>query len=285
MTESHCIMMSAAILLFLLAGGIIWYGVRCSRGRACAGKLREQGLVDVHTHILPEVDDGSRSMEMTMELLQKSYEQGVRHLIATPHYRIGQNQKSAEEIKACFQKVRQMAAVQYPDLQLYLGSELFYSDGLIERLKNGETFPMADSRYVLLEYRLDEAYQRMIGSVIEFRRNGYLPVIAHVERYPVVIGSQAHLAELGRRGALLQMNAASCKKYIRYIRKGLIHLIGTDCHDSRYRSPDMDRAMKAICGRCSEEISSSVLCEAGRKLIGRNMEREQQQRSVRPDEN
>ena len=236
-------------------------------GKIKAAVIVEKGLTDIHSHILPEVDDGSSSMEMTLEMLQRSYNQGVRKMIATPHYRIGHNRKSQEEIRRQFQEVKLEATKLFPDLKLYLGNEVFYSDGIIERLKEGRAMTLAGSNHVLVEFRTDEAYQRILGAVIDLLRNRYIPIIAHVERYEHVINSVSRMKELGNSGAILQINSSAIGKYRKCLKKGLLHVAASDCHDMNQRAPDIGMAVKVVCTECAEDISSRILNQCGNEII------------------
>ncbi len=81
-------------------------------------------------------------------------------------------------------------------MELYLGSELLYRDGVIEKLNQGRVLTMSDSRYVLVEYRADESYSYILTSIIQLQRHRYRPIIAHVERYQSVMRDRKHLEEL-----------------------------------------------------------------------------------------
>ena len=108
-------------------------------------------MVDVHAHILPGVDDGSRDMEETLAMLQKVYENGVRHVIATPHFRFLKDhdtyKNEYEKMMQLCREVEQTAKEASIKIKISLGQEIFYFEELSDYLNGGEALTMADSRY------------------------------------------------------------------------------------------------------------------------------------------
>ena len=106
--------------------------------------LLDKGIIDVHAHILPGVDDGCRYIGETIELLKLAYEQGVRGVIATPHYVRGHNRADADRLREKMQLLREKAAVSLPEMKLYQGQEILYFDGVTEKLASGEILTLGD---------------------------------------------------------------------------------------------------------------------------------------------
>lgn len=232
-----------------------------------------RSYIDIHSHMLSGVDDGAKDAQMSLEMIKESYKQGVRKLILTPHYYIGGKNPSVQELKDKLEELKQQAAKECSEMELYLGNEILYSDGIVEKLNEGRVLTLADSRYVLVEYRPSESFNRILNSVILLQRQRYLPIIAHVERYENVMKEKNNLKELKDMGALLQMNASSVKKYIRYIKEGWIDFIATDCHNLSSRAPKLADAAVSVCQSCDEEVSRKVLYENGEKIIFKNIQK------------
>ena len=132
------------LLVFLLAAGaaaVITILLRRKRQQNTEKPETMDNLTDFHCHILPGVDDGSEDMDMTLEMLDLSYAQGVRRIIATPHYHRGHVENEPEKLREVLKKVQEKAAKKYPDLEICLGNEVFYSDGVIELLRQGKILP------------------------------------------------------------------------------------------------------------------------------------------------
>lgn len=107
------------------------------------------GVIDVHAHILPGIDDGSRDWDESRRLLEESYRQGIRYIIATPHY---SRRGLPSDIYDLSEKLKEEARKIAPDFQIGLGQETYYHEGLIENLKNGRALTLDGSQYVLVEF-------------------------------------------------------------------------------------------------------------------------------------
>ena len=210
-------------------------------------------LIDIHTHILYGVDDGAKDINDSMGLLDEEREQGVDQVILTPHYGPKFGHPDTEVLREKFEAIREKAYKYYPEIQLYLGSELYYQQGTVSDLKQGKALTMNGTRYVLVEFATSDAYSHIYRAVQDFVYAGYIPILAHVERYKAVFGHVDKIVELIETGAYIQINAESliggifdkrasfCKKIMK---EGLVHFLGTDCHDFRTRRPNMNRQQK-----------------------------------------
>ena len=212
-------------------------------------------LIDIHTHILYGVDDGAKDINDSMGLLDEEREQGVDQVILTPHYGPKFGHPDTEVLREKFEAIREKAHKYYPEIQLYLGSELYYQQGTVSDLKQGKALTMNGTRYVLVEFATSDAYSHIYRAVQDFVYAGYIPILAHVERYKAVFGHVDKIVELIETGAYIQINAESliggifdkrasfCKKIMK---EGLVHFLGTDCHDFRTRRPNMKPAAKYL---------------------------------------
>ena len=109
-------------------------------------------IVDIHSHIIFGVDDGASDESDTRKLLEESYKQGVRTIIATPHRRRGMFETSNEVIKENFARVEEIAREVADDLEVYLGSEVFYREGEIAKIESGNYETLAQTDYILIEF-------------------------------------------------------------------------------------------------------------------------------------
>lgn len=232
--------------------------------------------VDVHSHILPEVDDGSGSMDDTVQMLKTAISQGIRCIIATPHYVAGADNASVERLQNVREQVQAEALKLDPDFKILLGNELFYSESVVDALKSGSALTLAGSRYVLVEFQVKEDYRNIYKGMGQLIRAGYAPVLAHIERYYCLNRKINLLQELTELGCYLQMNSNSLIGGIfdteaAYNRKlfgqGFIHLIGSDCHDPRMRVPRMKTAVEALQKKCDERLIQQVFVDNPSKII------------------
>lgn len=260
---------AAFLILCVLGVLLVRKRIRKARGSELFKSLTE-GFIDIHSHILYGVDDGAADEETSLKIIEKAYTQGVRKMFATPHYIVGHNRVPAAGLKEKFTRLQDTVRESFKDMELYLGSELLYGDGVIEKLDEGRALTMAGTRYVLVEYRADESYSCILTSIIQLQRHRYRPIIAHVERYQSVMKNQKHLDELRNAGALIQMNCSSVRRYMKYIKAGQIDFLATDSHDLVHRSPDVAEAAKEICANCGEAVCRQLLIENGKLLTNDN---------------
>ncbi len=215
--------------------------------KTCVSMVRGD-IIDVHAHILPGVDDGSRDMEESLRLLDMAYREGVRAVIATPHYsRRGRNQ-GYEEIAA---ELEERFCREHPDFRIWVGQETYYHEELAQRLRQGLGHTMAGSRYVLVEYDTGVSFQTLCRGQRQLMDAGYIPVLAHLERYGCLY-EKGRVEELIRQGSKMQMNYESLTggffdRQLRWCRRqvleGHIHLLGSDMHRLDFRPPEITGAL------------------------------------------
>lgn len=252
----------AAIGVLIVLGIIVVIlAIRKIRRSVKGSKIDVTNYIDMHSHILPGVDDGSKDIETTMKMVDIAYQQGTRKMIATPHYHIGHHKKSKVELEGILQNTQNMIHEKYPDFDLYLGNELFCSDGIIRRVEEGKALTLAGSRYVLVEFRTDESYRKIYEAATGFLRARYIPIIAHVERYKNVMDNPQNLKELKNAGALLQMNHASVKRHLKLIKNGDIDFLATDCHDAGHRTPEIKESLQHLGTICDSAQIKKMLVD------------------------
>ena len=202
-------------------------------------------MTDIHTHIIPLVDDGSSSIEETIKLLQMEIKNGVDKVICTPHQRDGFLNK--EEIINIFFKLKEK--VSNLPIELYLGAEVLYYDGIIRDLKCNKIITLNNSNYLLLEFPLTVELD-IVNIVYELVIKGFIPIIAHIERYDYL--KYEDYAIIRKYGGLISINSLSIRglftsKRCKYLlRKGMCDFVTSDCHDSKYRLVNFKGAKRFI---------------------------------------
>jgi len=223
--------------------------------------------IDVHAHILPGVDDGSGSMEETIRMLQIANKQQIRIIIATPHYAVGAKNLPAEELVTIKDRVQVEAVKINKDMQILLGNELFYSDSILEALKSGKALTLAGSRYALVEFSTRDSYDTMYKGLGNLIRAGYAPIIAHIERYHCFEKKEYLISDLIELGCYIQMNSDSlcggifnteAKSNRKLVSEGLVHFIGSDCHDDKIRVPNMISTVEILQKKCDEGLVNMI---------------------------
>lgn len=225
-----------------------------------------EGIIDLHVHILPGVDDGAADWDEARWMLRCAYGQGIRTVIATPHYShrqdVGRLRKLAGQLD---EEAKKIAS----DFTVYLGQEILYFDSMVERLKEGHALTMAGSRHVLVEFMPEVSYKKLYQAVRTVLMSGYYPIIAHVERYQA-LRDDRQMMELAETGCQMQMNYRSLQGGIfdknakwcrRQVREGRIAFLGTDAHHRNYRTPEIEKSLHWLNGHVGEEELARITRE------------------------
>lgn len=208
-------------------------------------------MIDIHTHILPNVDDGSSDFDTSCKLLELELENGVNKVICTPH----QNYLNLNK-DLLIEKFNEFKNKINLDIELYLGSEIYYYKGFLNDLENGKLLTLNNSKYILIEFSTSQNTD-IIDIVYSIRLKGYIPIIAHIERYSY-LNNEDYL-KIKKEGALIQINASSfnytnTKKIIKYLLKNnLVDFVASDCHDLNRRSVDFFKIKKYIYKKYKEQ--------------------------------
>ncbi|MCD7735803.1 MAG: capsular biosynthesis protein [Lachnospiraceae bacterium] len=235
----------------------------------------ERGIVDIHCHILPGVDDGANGMNEAYKLLRLEHQQGVRDIILTPHFRSGMFETDRDRIRERFRELAGNLKNVGIDVRLYLGCELHQCEDMIERLESDPAYTLAESDYVLTEFSEKDSAEQIERCITELLHHGYIPVIAHVERYPAMcdIKQIRHIVEVG---AYIQVNAGSLlgregwhsRRFTgKLLSKGYIHFIGSDAHDLRRRTPCMDECEAFLVKKTGKANAEKLLMENPYKIL------------------
>ncbi len=200
-------------------------------------------MIDIHTHVLPGVDDGSPDLETSIKLIESEMEQGVTDIFVTPHYyRLRGFMCSANETKEIFNDLVEETKKRGMKVNLFLGNEIYYDKSTTKNLEQKIVNTMEDSRYVLVEFSLGDELEDIPEAINNLTAKGYIPIIAHPERYPYMMKLEAYRF-LRRMGAMIQINSGSIvgyygrkiKKFVKkLIEENLVDFVASDIHDFRH---------------------------------------------------
>ena len=229
---------------------------------------------DIHTHMIPGIDDGSPDEETTFKMLKMSYDKGVGNIILTSHYNEMRNQTA--DVKEHIEKVQNIASRISDDLNVYAGNEIFYTNNSKRLLQEKKIATLADSKYVLIEFFYDVSLREIENAVNELSMCGYWPIIAHIERYACMHekGAAQYISSLG---AYLQMNAGYIMnakfKDSRFISKlfkeGLISFVASDSHNITSRAPNLGECADFLNKKYSSELTETLLIHNPQKIINK----------------
>ena len=233
-------------------------------------------FMDIHSHILPEIDDGAKNIEESLKLLSMLKAQGVTDVVLTPHFY--PHLMDAEEFFADRNKAlsRLKSAIDGKDLpRVHMGCELYYFDrmGIVGDVK---PFTIGNSPYILLELMMTSVSNTVIDTINNLCNMGYIPIFAHIERFLDCRGIRKILNLIKEGKCLAQVNASALtvgnpKKVFKLIKKEYIYLLGSDAHSVKNRPPYMSEALEVVSKICGEEYKKRLLANADRlcaKIFG-----------------
>lgn len=227
-------------------------------------------MIDLHTHILPGLDDGSPDLDTSVLMAAVAVESGVTHLVVTPH----SNQRGAfenyasPELHVRFECLREAVCAAGLPLELSLGMEIFGTGDVPRLLRDGWLLTLNGGRYLLIEFGFHEDPLRIERLLDELLAAGYWPVVAHPERYYGLQRMPNYLFDWVNRGIVLQVNKGSL--FGRFGRgaqalagamlaHGLVGCVASDAHGPDVRTPDLSGAWDYLAERYSEELAQCLL--------------------------
>lgn len=231
-------------------------------------------MIDIHSHILPGLDDGAVDMDESIKMLRLARKQGITRVVATPHYSHRIQNIPPDQIRRMCRKVQETARCELKtDIMIWPGQEVMYSEDTVEQLEKGEILTIADSRYVLIEFLPSIPYSYIYTAVRKLTLAGYIPILAHAERY-IYLREKGRLDEIRQQGAYIQINFRriggkwydSTTRWCRKMLRGRkVDFLATDMHNIRERRPETGGAMEWM----HRYLGSNYL----RKILYRNQEK------------
>ncbi|PAV31100.1 tyrosine protein phosphatase [Virgibacillus profundi] len=212
-------------------------------------------MIDIHSHILPGVDDGAKTEEDSIAMAKAAVEQGIQAIIATPHHKNGKYENDRETILSNVAILNELFANENIPLTVIPGQETRINGEMIEDINNGTLLALNDTKYLFVEFPSGEVPRYSGKMLFDIQVAGYTPIIVHPERNRSLIEDPSKLYDFVRKGALTQVTAASVVgKFGKNIQKfsqqlieaNLTHFIASDAHNTTTRGFCMDEAMHEI---------------------------------------
>ena len=232
--------------------------------------------IDIHAHILPGVDDGAKDWDTCLEMLLRSAESGVETVIATPHALPWKENFCPEQIVALCSKAKQKLLEKHGiSMDIYYGNEIYYTMDAIQSVREGKILTLAGSRYILVEFEPRSSYQVFCRAVKEFRDGGYIPIIAHVERYDCLRQGNK-MMELRDMGALFQMNIEAFQGGIldadsRWSKKCLaeawVDFLASDMHGLGRRAPISESELQWVHKKLEPKYQKQLLYGNAKRIL------------------
>lgn len=230
-------------------------------------------MIDIHSHILYEVDDGPKHLTESIDMLRDAKSQGIDKIIATPHYRHGMFSYPKEIIEKHFLRLKKEA--EDIGIELFLGTEQHVNSNTVEYVESGRCHTLADSYYVLVEYKYETDFLYIKESVQDLLRYGYVPIVAHVERY-ACMRELENVEFLREIGAMIQVNADAvigkdgmrAKGYTKKLLKhALVDFIGSDSHGLKERNCNMGKCRDHLYKKYDSRYVNRILEGNAREIL------------------
>ncbi|MFA5635862.1 MAG: CpsB/CapC family capsule biosynthesis tyrosine phosphatase [Anaerovoracaceae bacterium] len=233
-------------------------------------------MIDWHTHILPSMDDGSKSVEESAAMLELCRNMGVATVVLTPHFYphkedperfLERRSRSLERLNKHLKETGNPAEFSASKPKLIPGAEVYYFPELAvmeeERLRK---LCIGDSHYIMVELPVeswnDEIYSTLESMIFNRR---IIPVLAHIDRYFHFIKDTARLGELIKMGMLVQLNVEaltgffSRRKALKWIDKEMVHILASDCHNLTERPPNLDKGLQILQSHINDSTINKLM--------------------------
>lgn len=229
-------------------------------------------MIDLHSHILPELDDGSQSLEESLAMARMAVQSGVTVMVATPHCM----DDRAQQVYAAWRLLREALRDTEIPLKLYLGMEIFGTADTVRLLRAGRLFPLNGSQYPLIEFSFRSTGEEETQILYQVLRAGYRPLVAHPERYGYVRENPELINLWTKMGCLLQINRGSLlgrfgpgaqRMAAELVERGFVTAVATDAHSPRVRTPWMKDIQILLSQEYSPQLARKLLLQNPQHIL------------------
>jgi len=235
-------------------------------------------MIDMHSHILPSIDDGASSVDEAFNLINEAKKSGFEAVVLTSHYIEGYYEADIERRENLLKSLDDNLGAKGLDIGLYLGNEIYISENIVDLLKEGKASTINNTNYVLFELPLNQEPMFIFNIVYEMIQNKLVPILAHPERYAFVQQNPNLIYELIQRGVLMQANFGSIigeygeKAQIiakKLLQNNMVHFLGSDVHRENTIYPKMPKILSELNKLISED-KIQELTNTNPKLVLQN---------------
>lgn len=231
--------------------------------------IMENQMIDLHTHILPGIDDGARCVDDSLILLREQNQQGVNSVVFTPHFRSDKKayEDFIEDRINSLNLLIESKEFKSMNMSIKVGAEVYFSVNLANMQLDALCF--SGTRYILIELPVNFMPSGLTYTLNDILNKGYVPIIAHVERYPYIVKNPLILYDLVDRGCLAQVNAATLlnkgdaySMALKFIKWGLAQFLCSDCHSMKGRPPNLKDGLSIVKKRLGKQYSECLIYNA-----------------------
>lgn len=230
-------------------------------------------MVDIHSHILPSIDDGSTSWEMTLEMCEIAVNDGITHMVASPH-----SDDTYKYDRIAYQHLLEdLRARMAGRLEFSLGCDFHMSfENITAVRRDPSLFCIGNSNYLLVEFSNFGISRQMLKTVEEFLDFGLFPIVTHPERNRMLQATPELVLDMANAGCVIQVTANSltgfwgnsAKKMSEWLlKKNVVHVLATDAHDPKHRVPVLSKGRAAAAAIVGDEIASLLVNANPRAIV------------------
>jgi protein-tyrosine phosphatase len=212
-------------------------------------------MIDIHCHILPEIDDGAESIETSLKMLKIAEDDGTKTIIATPHYYTGMYEVAYNDIINHVKFLNEKAKKNNINIEILPGQEVFLNKYTINLYKQGVIGTLNNTKYMLVELPFDEIPKNALDILYELKILGITPILAHPERYLYIVKKHSIANQFIEEGCLFQLNSGSInglfgkdvqKTAETILRHRMYHFVSSDAHTINKRCPGLKKSFDTI---------------------------------------
>lgn len=235
-------------------------------------------MLDIHCHVLPELDDGAGNMSDAIEMVSLAAASGMKGIIATPHSNVpgGFRNFWSIETENKLDRLREEIKKRNIPLKLYAGQEIYLAPGFMELLREGKLITLNGSRYMLVEFSEDEHANVAYRKIQQITAENYIPIVAHPERYGFVIEFEDAVYRMKDAGALLQVSRCSLNgmfgSVVQRVAMDIVEsfqadFVASDAHSPYRRTPRLADVHEYISENISQEYADMLIKSNPEKVI------------------
>ncbi len=233
-------------------------------------------MIDLHCHILPGIDDGAKSLEISLEMARLAVADGITITACTPHILPGVYHNTGSSIRSAVAQLGQAFEEAGIPLQLVTGADVHIAPDLVPQFVNGDALTLNDTRYFLLEPPHHILPPYLEDYTFQLRSAGYVPVITHPERLSWIEGHYDFIKRLVYSGNLMQVTAGSLMGRFgrrprywaeRLVEEGFCHLLASDAHNTEQRSPKMSDARELLARKLGNAEATNIVLNRPQAIL------------------
>jgi len=236
-------------------------------------------MIDIHSHILPQIDDGAENIDITLEMLKSAVKDGTKKIVATPHYGNRYGIMPISEIKDYVNKLNSLLEEKDIKIEIYSGHEVHLNQYVLEDYLEGKIGTINDSKYMLTECPINKFNDYIFDVIYELKIRGIIPIIAHPERCIPVIENVLYINKFIESGCLFQMNSGSILglfgeevKLVAkiFLKNGIYNFIGSDAHNNINRTTGLVKAIN-LSNNINAESEKNFMDSASKLLENKDI--------------